>query len=247
MKHTLITVLLNLLWALPLFPLQVQLSHPEFNPKGPNKSRTVMVINDENTNKAIEISAHLRSHTLEGEEVRKKTKDFDIYPTQLILLPRQEQVVTIRYKGETQFTKEKAYRLIVEELPINLTKTPTAQENTSSGINLMIRFIKSLYVIPNPSAKPNIIISDARIKRSKEKDWLSITLENTGSKHRVLSEITAEFTSTSVPSTAPTTLKINKEALGISNFLAGDKRDIKVPWPTSLPKGEIRSKITALK
>ena len=231
-------VLLCVLWlfgipaarAFKLVPITM-----EFEPAGRGASRVFHVENDSDEQVAIQVSILTRTMSLDGKEVNTPEEDdFIVYPTQILLKPRQVQAVRVKWVGNARPEREIAYRILAEQLPINLTKS----EETGAEIKLVLRYLGSIYIVPKGS-KPNIVI-DSLIPQAVEKGErkLAITFHNRGAAHSVLRNLKLTLRSEGK------TVNLESEQLeGVSgeNILAGSKRRFLLPWPPELPNGPIEA------
>ena len=222
--------------------IRVQIPKPLFESKGSASNRSVSVYNDADTMKPLQVSITKRSHDLDGNENFEKTADFDIFPGQFIIQPDQEQVITLRYIGAHPIDREIAYRVIVEELPVNLARPKEVSGRAESQLSITLKFIKSIYVLPKGSIKPEVSIhSIAPFETEKKEKKLLLILENKGKQHFLLTQALLTVSSALKENISHTPVEIKLETKDIreGNLLSNDQRRLFLDWPASLPFGPV--------
>ena len=145
------------------------------------KNRTALftVLNDSDSPIAIQLDMRVRDMKPDGSEKHPESDDFLIFPDQLVLGAKKRRVIKVKWlKGEVKET-EKAYRLIVEQLPIDVTKKVTKK----TDIKILLRYIAALYVAPEKGKSELRVISS---KTTKDLKRVVFYVENSGSIHQVL-------------------------------------------------------------
>ena len=107
-------------------------------------STTATIINDSQNMIAIETSARVRSHSLDGvENFDDLAENLIVIPSQMIIPPDGEQVLSIRWTGPKKISSEKAYRLLVEYVSISEDKLlGLKSDEQQAGININYRIAK---------------------------------------------------------------------------------------------------------
>jgi fimbrial chaperone protein len=210
----------------------------DFEPAGRGSTQTFRLENTGTQPAAVEISIHALDITPEGEERRTPAEGaFSVFPPQVVLPPRGTQVLRVQWRGPPQLERELVYRLIAEQLPVELQK----REQTGARINLLLRYEAILYVAPK-GAKGELRLVSTEAATRDGKPALAITIENRGNAHARLVDPKLELT-------AGTGQKVNlgprdlEELAGVS-VLAGKTRRFQVPWPRGLPVGPVSGQIT---
>lgn len=153
--------------------------------KGPNSSALFFLENDSNQAIAVQVSLAKREMDVNGVESNPKISDeLTLYPSQLIIPPNEKRSVKVAWFGKILPTKELAYRLIAEQLPIELEKS----KNKKASIKVLLRYIAALYV---KAEDYNSVILITEVKNSDKK--ISIQVENSGKKHQVLANLNLKF------------------------------------------------------
>lgn len=214
-----------------------------FEPAGAGATQSYEVINDSEEQIAVELSMAERKISLEGQETTESADDdFLVYPSQIVLPPQGVQSVRVTWLGNPNPEKELAYRMIAEQLPINLNNPEESQAETTSGaIKVMFRYIGSVYIRPKNAESKVVLNGITHEKGTDGNDRLVITFENQGTRRAVLSELNLNLTSQG------SQLTLKPEQLeGVNNgvILAGNQRRFSMPWPQQLPIGEVTGTFT---
>lgn len=140
----------------------------------------------------IAVTATLLKRVMDknGVEANQKIEDeLTVYPTQLIIPPNEKRSVKVTWVGKEVPTKEQAFRLVAEQLPIELDKS----KKQKASIKVLLRYVAALYVAPEEWS------SDVQLKKifTDEKS-VSLLLENNGKKHQVLSNLSLKFSGNKV-------------------------------------------------
>jgi len=165
----------SFIYAFKFSPMSLSLES-----QGKKKTSLLYVENDSNSPIAVQISMAKRVMNEKGEEQHPEVEDdFLIYPPQLILKAKQKRSIKISWLGEKLIESEKAYRVIVEQLPIDVDK-----KKKKSGIKVLLRYIGAVY-ISSDKLKSNVEVTKTKL----EGTTLNVWIKNKGTKHQVLSEL----------------------------------------------------------
>ena len=129
------------------------------------------------TNKPIPvlISLKQRVQKIDGDEDLPSTDDFQITPPQVIVPPKDKRAVRIKWISKEKIQQEKAYRVIAEQVPLNLE-----DKNKKSGIQMLLKYQAALYVTKEEFE------SKLSISEFENKSKLSIVIQNKGLAHQYL-------------------------------------------------------------
>lgn len=173
---------MNLLAVFLILPLITAFS---FNPMsqtlrlGENQKSIQFKVENNTTNKvAIDLSIKSRHVNENGVEVLSETDDLVIFPPQLILPPGEKRTVRVNWLGSNNVNSEKAYRVIAEQLPLQVEGKKYKEP---SGINMLMKYLASLYITPN-SAEAKLKVLAVKNSGSE----LKIKVRNEGTKHQIL-------------------------------------------------------------
>lgn len=206
--------------AYTMSPMQLQLE-----PTGREASGVFRITNTYDRPVAVQTSVFAREMTESGADVLTPApNDFTVFPPQLIVMPGATQSIKVTYVGAAPEGREKAYRLIAEEVPVPLDAN-AAEEGGKMGV--LVEYVTSLYVAPK-GAKPAVRVLDAR---SAPGGKLELTLSNSGQSHALLTKVALEINGQRVE---------GEEALeGLlgQNILAGVTRTMTIDMPEGLSLG----------
>jgi fimbrial chaperone protein len=204
----------------------------ELEPSGRHSQNAFRIYNDGSEPLAVEVRLARRTIAEDGTETLTPIGDeLILFPPQMIVRPGQSQAVRVQWKGPPTLDREQNYRIITEQLPVNLERARVG----NALIGMTLRYQGTLYVRP-ARAKPAVGVEQARIERAANGgSQLAITLVNTGTRHAILGsnlEVTVRAGQQSVTLAGEKTGPL----LG-ANLLAGGRRSFVVPLPAALPAG----------
>ena len=205
----------------------------EFEPAGRGASQSFRLENDSDEQIAIQISILSREMDIRGRETnRPASADFIVYPEQILLKPKKAQTVRVKWVGNPKPEKELAYRILAEQLPVNLTSEKSGQNK----IRVMVRYLGSIYIVPKGARSDVVVEGAAATMDPAGREALQLTIHNKGAAHTILRDPTLRLTAQ-----GKTTELSARELAGIAgeNILAGTKRVFLLRWPEALPKGDV--------
>ena len=158
--------------AMKVTPFKVRLE-----PSGYQSSQLFMVENDSDQKIAVELSAVTRDLDDSGAETNADASaDFSVYPSQVIVEPHSSKSVRVQWNGPAQIDKEKAYRLIAEELPVNLDPGHDA-----NAVRFLVQYRCAMYITP-PQARSDVKMTAYAL----DGHTLNFTLANNGTAHSLI-------------------------------------------------------------
>ena len=199
-----------------------------FRPEGRGATQTFTIDNPGAGAIAVELTMFARDMRTDGSDVLIPAPDiFTIYPHQIILEPSQSQSIRVQYNGDGQLNQELAFRLVAEQLPIQLGD----DETEGGAIDLMVKYMASVYVQPEDSS--------AVINLSLESmgEDLAIRMQNKGSRHAIIN--TDDFRVLR-NGTAVSFTEHQREAITGKNILASRERLVRVPDSADLNAAALR-------
>lgn len=210
-----------------------------FDPSGTGATRSFQVISTGDEPVAIEIHMTGRQVATDGTETQPDAEDdFLVYPSQIVLQPGESQTVRVNWLGDPNPDRELAYRIISEQLPIQLNQDAPVTQPTVK-VTALFRYIGSVYITPR-DAKSNVVLTGVSRQTSNGSDTLVLDFKNQGTAHQNLDDLTV--TITSAGSNGQTAIQLTSEQLkGVSgeNILAGQERQFIIPAPAGLPEGPL--------
>lgn len=215
-----------------------------FDSAGKGSTVSYLIENETDEPMAVQVSVTTREVTLDGQENNNPTKDFVVYPAQLILKPKSDQTVRIRWVGPANPPHEQAYRVIAEQLPIDLVKIHAGENEVKGAFKMLLRYVGAAYVsLKGQSIKQSIAMqSTEKITEGEHKGKLAMTLQNTGTVHTAIGEavLTLSSKNKGKGKNKSKSVRIRTPDLGGVeglNMLAGLTRRFVFPAPKGLPKG----------
>lgn len=217
------TVAVLLLVAGPLTAFQLQPMSASIDPQGGTSTTTFDVRNTTDAPIAVQLRVTTRRIERDGTELNEDASDqLQLFPSQVILRPGHTQTVRVRWLGDGVPAEELPFRVVAEQLPINLGR----DQDEASGVRMMLRYRASLYVRPDGVA-PEVTVTDLAVEESH----ISMTVENRGTAHALLSDGLLVVRTGGEETELPVE---EVEALATVNVLPGGVRRIRVPR-TDLP------------
>ena len=206
----------------------------DFAPSGRDASQAFRVENDSEQRVAAQISMLKRDMELDGKEINADgDDDFVVHPSQILLGPKETQTVRVKWVGERKPSQELAYRIVAEQLPVNLTK----ERQAGAKIDILVRYFGSVYIVPK-GARSNVVLDSVSAQRDeKGTNQVAIVLHNRGTAHTVLRDLQLKLQA------GDKTVELGPDELkGMAgeNILAGKKRRFVLPRPAGLPDGPVK-------
>jgi len=221
----------------PALAMQLTPIEMDFTTSGRGTTQTFRLENNTRDPVATEITIKSRKMSLQGDDVLADAEDdFTVFPAQLVLQPGQVQSVRVQWLGKTVPKSELAYRLIAEQLPIDVGEAATQ----GGSVRLLVRYIASLYVVPS-GASGRLIVKSAERVNTASGSRLRVTLENQGSTRQIVRDASLRITG---PAQSTVILK-DQQLQGLigENILAGHARQFDLAWPQQLADGPLTAAI----
>lgn len=213
------------------------------SPSGDGKSATFKVTNGGDTKLPIQITLFAREPDLDGKEVYKESDAVDamftVFPDQFVLEGRKTRNVIVTYTGSPRISTEAAFRIIAEELPIDVDDPNKKYTKAVARISIATRYIGSLYVRP-AGAKPNLVVEANQ--NEKNTSQMTVKISNSGTSHMVVKKPTLKIRSANGGKELALSGNDIKE-IASQNILAGRARRFNIQWPKTLPPGPLKVNI----
>lgn len=204
---------------------------------------------------AVEISIHEHRKDQDGVTVTGPPADdsFVIYPQQVVMVPGDEVSVQVRWMGGGTLQAERAYTLVTREVAIPPAFAPP--EDTSGyrvQVTVLVNYEARIYVAP-PRSRSDVVVESVVDLRSDAPEAVSapqleVILANQGSAHQDLSELSFILTPVDASDRPLSQNALRVPALGLSgtgpHLLAGDRRRVKIPRPSTFPAGRVHVQIS---
>ncbi len=216
------------LWGFTFSPIS-----QDFSSEGRDSSHVFTIHNDSQTERiAVKVSLWKRTMDEEGrEELSPCPGEFLIYPAQSILAPGEERSVRIKWQGGPVTGRERNYRIVAEQLPVDFQEENVREEG--GGIRFTFRYEGSLYVVPR-EARADVSLESVKTEYRDGEPYLALVFENRGSRHAILNQLEIRLDS---PYDNFETISLEGEDLaGVSgeNILAGNRRVFLIPEPPAV-------------
>jgi len=220
--------------AYDLRPIVVQLA-----PSGPGSSDTVVITNSHDQPIAIEVRTFRRSQNPDGTDERiPEENDIIVTPPQMVIAPGASQSVRLRWIGDSNPERELAFRVVTEQLPIDLG--PKATGEAIANLSLAYRYEAALYVVP-PGATASARITRVAPVEADGSRWIELDIASEGTRRAILNQPSLVITP---PSGGEVVLSGESvEPLSGLNILAGAYRTVRLPWPDSVPFGPVQAEL----
>lgn len=209
-------------------------------PTGSAATASFVVQNGSSTKVPVQISIVARDPAPDGTERYTETAeaddDWQIYPPQLVVGPGEKRTVRVTWMGNASPKKELAFRIIAEELPLNVDEPEKKLRVAEAKVQLSTKYVGSIYVAPK-GVKPLLTYRAARVG-----DHLVLDVENTGTAHQVLKSGKLKLANLGGPRTVEMFWKDLVPLYG-ANILPGKTRHFVLPWPGMLSAGPIKASL----
>ncbi len=201
-----------------------------FEPSGDAANQLFTVEN--NTEQAASVQIRITTREIDvdgGEQDVDDEKDFVIYPAQLILQPHATRAVRVQWVGNPNLKEERPYRIIAEQLPVNLDK----ERPKTSGVKFLVSYHGALFVTPPGLASDVTLDFAGQTHDAAGKKLLDVVLHNRGTQHALLRDLKLAVKDDKGNTV---TLAGEEELKGVTGetILAGHRRQFLIPWPNGL-------------
>jgi fimbrial chaperone protein len=199
---------------------------------------------------AIELKVQGRDVGVDGETVTyrddKSAEKFVVYPSQIVLMPGENQRVQIKWVGDSIPKKETAYGLIAEQAPVKLGDEEAVRTKAQGRVQVLVRYEGAIDVIP-PSAKPRTVVSSAVAGQDKDgKNRIVLVIHNDGTGRQKLAGM--KLTVTPLDKDGKMIFKKNLVYNPVlssrqtkQSLFPGYSRQLDLDWPDKLPVGPVRA------
>lgn len=200
-----------------------------FEPSGDGANQLFTVENNTDEPASVQIRITTREADVDGGEKNADAdKDFMVYPAQMVLEPHASRSVRVQWAGDPNLKEEKAYRIVAEQLPVNLDK----EKPKTSAVKFLVSYRGALFVTP-PGLAQNVTLDfTGTTQYMGGKKMLEIVLHNRGTQHALLRNLKLD-----IKDDKGNTASLSGEELkGVTGegILAGHRRQFLIPWPKGL-------------
>lgn len=202
----------------------------KFEPTGPESNQLFQVENNTGVPVSVQIRVADRKIDVDGREtLNDNEKDFVIFPAQMILPSHSVRAVRVQWIGDSSLKREMAYRIIAEQLPVDLSQG----KPKSSSVNFLVSYHGALFVTP-PGLSQDVAVDAFGITQDPhQKEMLELVLHNRGSQHVLLRNLKLDIRD---EAGNVVTLSDAQALKGMTDetVLAGQRRRFLLPRPTEL-------------
>lgn len=184
MKRNTFLVIIGLIFSLNSYAFKFSPMSVTLGIKSSNSSLFYLE-NDSDQPIAVQVTLTKREMDINGIEKNPKIAgELTIYPSQLIVPANEKRSVKVTWVGKESPGKELAYRLIAEQLPIELE----VNKKKKASIKVLLRYMAALYINADEFT-PSIVVEEIKTDHKK----VSILIHNSGKKHQVLTNLNLKF------------------------------------------------------
>lgn len=160
----------------------------DFSPAGRGTTQVFRLENTTAEPAAVEMSIKARAMAPNGDDqLTDAETQFNVFPAQVVLQPGQVQTIRVQYVGPAALANEIAYRLIAEQLPIDVGQAP----QNGGRMRLLVKYVASVYVVP-ANVKAVLTVGDTQLVTEGGKRWLQLRVTNDGGTRKILKDVKLE-------------------------------------------------------
>lgn len=218
--------------------LQFRPMNVDLAPQGRNSSTTFSVSNAGAQPIAVRLRLLTREVAEDGTETRRAVdKEYlSLFPTSAVVDPGEVRAVRVTWHGPAIIDRELAYRILAEQVPVDFSAPTLSDDKGQVNIDILFRYLGAIYVVPE-NAEPQI---EARVERSDAPDRANVVIENVGTRHVVLRDLTLTLTGSRDGQSVVYEVDTDQlKNVSGANILAGMKRVHPVTLPADFPGGPI--------
>lgn len=201
-----------------------------FMPSGDGANQIFIIENNTDGPATVQIRVETREVDIDGAEKNTDAeKDFMIYPAQLVLTPHASRSVRVQWAGDANLKDEKAYRIVAEQLPVNLDK----EKPNTGAVRFLVTYRGALFVTPPGLTHDVTVDFSGASKDAAGRKTLEIVLHNRGTQHALLRNLKLDIKDDKGNTITLAEEDQLKGMLG-EGILAGHRRRFVIPWPKDL-------------
>jgi fimbrial chaperone protein len=178
LKYGLISILLSLLIPCITYSGEFRVTPIRLDLDRGAKSGVITIINEGEEKLHVQMKAFEWSQDTDGKDQYVETSNIIFFPRMMTLEKKEEKILRAGIKIPAT-TKEKTYRLFIEEIP-----GPRKPEGVGANVAIAIRFGVPIFVKPFKEDAKGVI---EKIELSK--GILNIHVKNTGNVHFIINSL----------------------------------------------------------
>lgn len=211
----------------------------ELRPSGQGSSASGVITNSHDVPIAIEIQIFSRTQNPDGsDDLVPENEDIIVTPPQVVIQPGESQTFRVSWVGEQTPDRERAYRLVTNQLPIRFRQEK--RENYVAEVTMRYRYEVALYVQPQGTT-PRAQLRSARVFDDAEHGRvLEVTITSDGTRRAILENPQLQLASGGASFSVDTAELAPLVGL---NVLPGSTRIVRMPAPAGLPLGDLTGEL----
>ena len=197
---------------------------------GKGSHTIAQVVNRETTAVPIVIRVTERKLLENGDEERPDTNDIAVFPSQFLLEPKESKSIKITWQGEEKVPAEKAYRIIVEEVPVEFS----AKSANAGAVKILINYVGSIYV--NSDKTDGDLVLE-KVDGKEDPKFMTLSFNNKGTAHTIIKAPSIELVAKGSGGLPDKKLLLDSKTLNLAegkNVLALSRLKVKIPKPNDL-------------
>lgn len=148
----------------------------EVSPAGRASSARITLTNPADAAFPVEVRAYRGTISETGElQLTPADDDFLIFPTQIAVPARSEQVFRVQYVGDPELRQSQAYYIGVDQVPVTLAKGKT-------GVQVVVNFNVLVNVVPE-GAKPQPVVESVTPAVHDKVPGVEVRVADRGAKY----------------------------------------------------------------
>ena len=219
-----------ILGAAPLAAFTLEPMSTLLAPTGTGSVATFRVKNPGAERIAIKASVVTRQTNPDGTEVNlPATELFMVYPARLVVEAGATSNFKVQWKGQKSLDKEQCFRVIVDEIPINV------EETRGAGFRILFRYVASLYV-GRESFEESLSAKVSGSTGTEGQAGFLVEIANSGTRHVVVMSMSLELNDSKEER-----FFLSNEELGVlngANYLPDQPLRLFIPSSKAVP-GEL--------
>lgn len=146
----------------------------------PASGRAIVTVRNDHSREILYQISVLSWQVVDGIDVYQDTPDFIASPPIFELAPQHSQVVRIGLRNPVRQSLEKAYRLVIKEVP-----RPGSAEEREGAVNFALQYLVPVFVVPTRSVKNPPLTWSLR----QEGDTVVVRANNAGPRRKAFSGV----------------------------------------------------------
>lgn len=236
-RHLVIALAALFLVAMPIHAEAARVSPMvlEVAPSGRNSVARIELSNPADRDFPVEVTMMRGDISEDGElTLTPAEEDFLVFPAQIVVKPRSQQVMRVQYVGDPELAKSQIYYAAVRQIPV-------AFEPGQTQVQVVVNFNVLINVVPD-GTRPDPVIEVVGPATREEKQGVEIRVTNRGTRFLLAGTVPWDISGTGADGT-PVKIRRSAEEMGRAfgvGVVAPDKvRRFFIPLDQPLEPGTI--------